>query len=162
VIYLLIFVVVMVMLSTLTTLRPSSRQKQQVLFRRHANQCGLHVELVADALSKHKGGAPTAVRYLLPWTAKNLRHGDKRHWLLVRGSRGATSPWQGWCWFQQSAPNEIHEAITGALDIIPENVNALCSNSFGLGAYWPECGEMLEIEDIAKALRIISRNNSQT
>lgn len=159
--YLVIAVVVLVMVSTLTSFKPTTKQKRQQILRRYANECGLHIEIVADAITDRKGGSPTAVRYLLPWTAKNIRHDDQRHWLLTRGNRGTLSPWQGWCWFQQEAPKDTHGAIALALDKLPVDVNALCSNSFGLGAYWPERGTVDEIDKIAEALRIIAKNNKK-
>jgi len=156
--YLVVAVAVLVMISVLTSFRPSTRQKQQVILRRYANERGLHVEIVADAVTDQKGSSPTAVRYLLPWTAKNIRHDDQRHWLLVRGKRGKLSPWKDWCWFQQQAPEDCHRSIQRALEQMPSSVNAICSNSFGLGAYWPEKGKVEEIDKIADGLRIISRN----
>lgn len=156
--YFVIAVAVLVMISVLTSFRPSTREKQLVVLRRYANELGMHVEIVAEAVTDYKGSSPTAVRYLLPWTAKNIRHDDQRHWLLVRGQRGKLSPWKGWCWFQQEAPEECHRSISLALDKMPSSVNAICSNSFGLGAYWPEKGKVEEIDQIADGLRTISRN----
>ncbi|MBL4781859.1 MAG: hypothetical protein JKX92_06410 [Porticoccaceae bacterium] len=158
--YLVIVVAVLVMISVLTSFKPSARQKRLVILRRYANERGLHIEIVADAVTDQRGSSPTAVRYLLPWTAKNIRHDDQRHWLLVRGKRGRLSPWEGWCWFQQEAPEDCHGSIRRALDKMPSSVNAICSNSFGLGAYWPEKGKIDEIDKIAAGLRIISSNKN--
>lgn len=155
--YIVVGVVVLVLASTLLAFKPNARHKRLLLLRRHANSRGLHVEIVADAIDDGRGRQPTAVRYLLPWTARNICDDTQRHWLLVRNERrGRSSPWQGWHWYQQEAPEQHHAAIGEGLKQFPDSVSALCSNSFGLGAYWPERGKSEDVDKIAGALRSIS------
>lgn len=157
--YLIIAIVVGALISPFMVLKPSPRQKTILKIRQRAQQRGLQVQVMAEAITDQEGLNPTAIRYYVPWLAKDLAQAGSSSWLLVRDQgRGRAARWQGWSWPGAEAPAHHQKAIDKVIGALPNGVNAVSNDGQGLGVYWQEPDGLDLIDEIEAKIKIIYQN----
>ena len=157
--YLIIAMVIAALISPLMALKPSRRQKKLVALRDAARQCGLQVQVCADAIYDEDGNNPTSTRYYVPWLAKDLEGDVLKPWLLVRSSpRGRPSVWSGWCWHRHEASPRHQAALANIVFELPKTVNGVSADSKGIGVYWQESDSVSSLLELEEQIKKMYRN----
>ncbi len=116
-------------------MQPTAAQRRQAGLRQQAESRGLRVHM--RPLSK-KSAAPPVPLYCLPWASKD---GSRQAWFLVRQAYSHGIHAHGvWDWQQKPAGRVDMARLGPLLDRLPEQVQAVASDSLGLCCYWNERG----------------------
>jgi hypothetical protein len=154
--WLLIGLCVILALSPLVWLKPSSHQKRVAELRRQAGILSLHVNLRCRPDARDGETQLDSVCYRLPW----LSEGHNDNWVLHRYSqRGWESHCDGWRWFSNQADPSWATSLSKMVTQLPFGVSALIANREGIGVIWDERGDQSDIRQIFDCLQLLRQES---
>lgn len=142
--YLIIFIVVVFVLTSVMALKPGKKQIMQQQLRERARQLGLQVKVgrlpQTHRQQVRREDPRLGVVYRLLWRHPEIEN-EHFEYLLQRRETEL-----------QPMPAAVQEPLQQCLTNLPDYVEAIEFNNQGVGVYWLERGNVVGVEDIADQL----------